>query len=124
MKKVALTIALVSSFVVCFGLMSMSRTSARLNGSWSGVVTTTAGDCKLDYNFITVGNHFIGSAVSPQGEASIVDGTISGTEFNFTITFKGTEVKHTGTYNATDNTISMNLDLGGANLHTTLTQGN
>ena len=124
MKKVALTIALVSSFVVCFGLMSMSRTSAKLNGSWSGVVATTAGDCKLDYKFMTVGNHLIGSAVSPQGEASIVDGTISGSNIDFTISFKGSEVKHTGKYNAADNSIAMDLDLGGAKLHTTLTAGN
>src|ERR1700679_1971086 len=122
MKKAVLTIALVSLFVVCFGVMSMSRNSAKLNGNWSGMVVTTAGDCKLDYNFITVGNHFIGSAVSPQGEASIIDGTINGADFNFTLSFKGSEVKHTGTYNAVDNTISMNLDLGGAQLHTTLTQ--
>src|ERR1700749_4875033 len=121
MKKVALTIALISSFVVCFGLMSMSRNSAKLNGNWSGIVTTTAGDCKLDYKFMTVGNHFVGSAVSPQGEASVVDGTINGTDINFTITFKGTEVKHTGKYNADNNTIAMDLDLGASKLHTTLT---
>ena|ERR1700709_1069210 len=124
MKKVTLTIALISSFVICFGFMSMSRTSAKLNGSWSGIVTTTAGDCKLDYKFMTVGNHLIGSAVSPQGEASIVDGTINGSDIDFTISFKGSEVKHTGKYNAADNSIAMNLDLGGASLHTTLTAGN
>jgi hypothetical protein len=124
MKKVALTIALISSFVVCFGLMSMSRNSAKLNGNWSGVVATTAGDCKLDYKFMTVGNHFVGSAVSPQGEASVVDGTINGTDINFTISFKGVEVKHTGKYNADNNTIAMDLDLGASKLHTTLTQGN
>ena len=122
MKKVILSIAIIASFVICFGFMSMSRNVAKINGSWSGVVATTAGNCKLDYKFITVGNHFIGSAVSPQGEATVVDGTINGSDINFTISFQGSEVKHTGKYYPADDSIVMDLDLGNASLHTILTK--
>jgi hypothetical protein len=123
MKKVVISITLISTFIICFGLMSMSRNSAKLNGSWFGVAVTTAGNCRLDYKFLTVGNHFVGTAVSPQGEATIVDGTINGSDIDFSISFKGHEVKHTGKYNDANNTITMDLDLGGAKLHTTLIQG-
>ena len=120
MKKIYLTIAIIGSFIICFGFMSMSRTNAKLNGNWSGLVATTNGGCALDYKFVTTGNHIIGTAVSPQGEASIVEGTISGSDIEFTVAFKGTAVKHTGKFNAADNSIAMDLDLGGATLHTTL----
>ena len=124
MKKIFSTITLIGLFAVCFSLMSVSRSNAKLNGSWSGMVATSNGDCMLDYKFTTVGTHLIGTAVSPQGEASIVDGTINGSDIEFTISFKGTEVKHTGKYYVSDDSIEMDLDLGGSKLHTTLIKAN
>ena len=122
MKKIVLTIAFISSIVVCFGLMSVNRTSARLKGNWSGLVATTGGGCALDYKFTVIGDKLVGTAVSPQGEATIVDGSINGTDIAFTVAFQGTEVKHTGKYYPADDSIVMDLDLGGASLHTILTK--
>jgi len=124
MKKIITTVATIILFAVSFSLMSVSRSNARLNGNWSGVVATTNGDCMLDYKFTSVGNHLIGTAVSPQVEASIVDGTINGSDIEFTISFKGSQVKHTGKYYASDDSIEMDLDLGGSTLHATLLKGN
>jgi hypothetical protein len=120
MKNIFLTIGLIGCFVLTFGILKVRNANANLNGNWSGLVATTNGGCALDYKFEAIGNHLIGTAVSPQGEASIVDGTINGTDIEFTISFKGSEVKHSGKYYATDNSIAMDLDLGGATLHTTL----
>ena len=122
MKKVILTIAFISLVVVSFGLMSVNRTSARLKGNWSGLVATTNGGCALDYKFTVLGDKLVGTATSPQGEATIVDGTINGSDIEFTVIFQGTEVKHTGKYYSADDSIVMDLDLGGASLHTILTK--
>ncbi len=122
MKKIISTIATIALVVECFSFMSVNRKSARLNGNWSGLAATTNGGVKLDYKFSVVGDKVIGTAVSPQGEASIVDGTINGTDIEFTVAFQGTEVKHTGTYYSADDRIVMDLDLGGSQLHTILTK--
>ena len=122
MKKVILTIAFISLVVVSFGLMSVNRTSARLKGNWSGLVATTNGGCALDYKFTVLGDKLVGTATSPQGEATIVDGTINGTDIEFSVAFQGTEVKHTGKYYPADDSIVMDLDLGAASLHTILTK--
>jgi hypothetical protein len=119
MKNIFLTIGIAACFVLTFGIMKVRNMNSKLNGDWSGLVATTNGGCALDYKFEAVGNHLVGTAVSPQGEASI-DGTINGANIDFTISFKGSEVKHTGKYNAANNSIAMDLDLGGAKLHTTL----
>jgi|ERR1700679_726201 hypothetical protein len=122
MKKIINTIAIIALFAACFSFMSVNRTSARLNGNWSGLVATTNGGCQLDYKFSIVGDKVVGTAVSPQGEASIVDGTINGTDIEFTVAFQGTEVKHIGKYYSADDRIVMDLDLGGSQLHTILTK--
>src|SRR6202789_2858133 len=122
MKKIFSTIALVVLFAACFSFMSVNRSSARLKGNWSGLVATTNGGCALDYKFTVVGDKLVGTATSPQGEATIVDGTITGSDIEFTVVFQGTEVKHTGKYYSADDSIVMDLDLGGASLHTILTK--
>ncbi len=122
MKKIINTIAIIALFAACFSFMSVNRTSARLNGNWSGLVATTNGGCQLDYKFSIAGDKVVGTAVSPQGEASIVDGTINGTDIEFTVVFQGSEVKHTGKYYSADDRIVMDLDLGGSQLHTNLTK--
>jgi hypothetical protein len=122
MKKLISTLTVIALVVACFSFMSVNRTSARLNGNWSGLAATTNGGCQLDYKFSVSGDKVIGTAVSPQGEASIVDGTINGTDIEFTVAFQGTEVKHTGKYYSADDRIVMDLDLGGTQLHTILTK--
>ncbi len=122
MKKIFSTIAIIALFAVCFSMMSAGHTNLRLKGNWSGLVATTDGGCKLDYKFTILGDRIVGTAVSPQGEASIVDGTINGSDIEFTVAFKGTEVKHTGKYYPADDSIVMDLDLGGSTLHTILTK--
>lgn len=112
------TTALVCCFMVCFAII------ADLSGKWTGTVKTPDGqEIPLTYVLKADGDKLTGSAVSPQGEVEITDGKTNGTDFTFNVSVNGTDIKHTGKLYAAADSISLNIDFNGSNLHTTLKRG-
>lgn len=115
-KRIFTTVALVCSFVVCFAI------AAGLAGKWTGTLKTPDGnELPLTYTLKTDSGKITGTASSPQGDLNITDGKISSaTDFTFSVSVNGTDVKHTGKYYPDADSIGMDIDFNGAKMHMTL----
>jgi hypothetical protein len=115
-RKIFTTIALVCCVMVCFAI------AGDLAGKWSGSITTPDGNqVPLSYTFKTDSGKLTGIASSPQGDVPISDGKlISATDFTFSLSFNGTDIKHTGKFYPDADSIGMDIDFNGQKFHTTL----
>ncbi|HEY8782128.1 MAG TPA: hypothetical protein VIM16_10960 [Mucilaginibacter sp.] len=115
-RKIFTTTALVCCFMVCFAIV------ADLAGKWSGTLKTPDGnEIPLTYTFKTDSGKLTGITSGPQGDITITDGKIiSPTDFTFSISVNGTDVKHTGKFYPDADSIGMDIDYQGMKMHTTL----
>src|ERR1700744_2360449 len=93
-KRIFITTALVCCIMVCFAI------AADLAGKWTGSIKTPDGnEFPLTYTFKTDSGKLTGMVSSPQGHVAISDGKlISSTDFPFTVSANGTDIKHTGKF--------------------------
>ena len=115
-RKIFTTTALVCCFMVCFAIV------AELAGKWTGTIKTPDGqEFPLSYTFKTDSGKLTGVSSSPQGEVAITEGKlINATDFTFTVSVNGTDVKHTGKFYPDADSIGMDIDYEGMKMHTTL----
>ena len=114
--RIFTTVALVCSFVVCFAMVA-----ADINGKWTGALKMGDGnEFPLNYVFKSDGTNLTGAAVSPQGELPITNGKITGTDFSFTLTINGTDIKNSGRYYAAGDSLGLDIDYNGNKAHCTL----
>jgi hypothetical protein len=115
-RKIFTTVALVCFVMVCFAI------AGSLAGKWTGTLKTPDGnEFPLTYTFKTDSGKLTGIASSPQGDVTITDGKlISATDFTFSVSVNGMDIKHTGKLYPNADSIGMDIDLGDQKLHTTL----
>lgn len=114
-NKILTNVILASCFIVALAVF------ADLSGKWSGTVTTAGGtNFPLTYQFKVDGGALTGTVTSPQGELAITDGKTDGTAFTFNVDVNGSIIKNVGRYYAAGDTVSMDIDFGGAKTHTRL----
>jgi hypothetical protein len=114
-KKLFTTTLLLCCVVVCFAI------AASLSGKWAGTVKTPDGnEISLTYQLKADSGKITGTVTSPQGEIGITDGKTNGTDFSFSVSVNGADVKHTGKYYAAADTVGLDIDFDGTKLHTTL----
>jgi len=115
-KKIFTTTALVCCFLVCFAIVG------DLVGKWSGTLKTPDGnEFPLSYTFKTDSGKLTGIVSGPQGDVPIADGKIiSPTDFTFSISVDGTDIKHTGKFYPDADSIGMDIDYQGMKMHATL----
>ena len=92
-----------------------------LNGRWLGVINTPDGQViNATYVFKVAGDSLTGTAESEAGALDIENGKIKGDDFSFSITVNGTAYPHTG--KVYKDSCGMDIDFGGAKVHTVLTR--
>jgi cytochrome c biogenesis protein ResB len=118
-RKIFTTMALVCCFMVGFAMI------ATLTGKWTGTLKTPDGnEFPLSYAFKADSGKLTGSAQSPQGEVPITDGKfVDATDFTFSVSVNGTDVKHTGKFYPEADSVGMDIDFDGNKMHTTLKRG-
>jgi len=111
-RKFFTTTALLCCFVVCFAIV------ADLSGKWTGTFKSPDGnDFTLNYTFKVDGGKLSGTVESPQGEIPITNGTVNGSDFSFTISVNGTDIKNDGKYYAEGDSAAIFGDFGGNKFH-------
>jgi hypothetical protein len=89
-----------------------------LSGKWTATIKGQDGsDFQLNYLFKIDGNKLTGTVTSPQGEIPITDGTVNGSDFSFTVSVNGSDIKNVGKYYAAADSAGINVDFGGNNFH-------
>jgi hypothetical protein len=118
-RKIITTAALVCCFMVCFAI------AATLAGKWTGTLKTPDGnEFPLTYVFKTDSGKLTGTAASPNGEVPITDGKFTdATDFTFSVSVNGTDVKHTGKFYPEADSVAMDIDFEGNKMHATLKRG-
>jgi hypothetical protein len=119
-KRIFTTAALVCCIMVCFAI------AAGIAGKWTGTLKTPDGnEFPLTYTFKTDSGKLTGIASSPQGDVNISDAKMSSaTDFTFSLSVNGTDIKHTGKYYPDADSIGMDIDFQGTKMHTTLKRSN
>lgn len=115
-RKIFTTVALVCFVMVCFAI------AANLAGKWTGTLKTPDGnEFPLTYTFKTDSGKLTGMVSSPQGDVPLTDGKlISATDFTFSVSVNGADIKHTGKFYPDADSVGMDIDVSGQKLHTTL----
>ncbi len=113
-RKLLITTALVSCFMICLAAI------ADMSGKWTGTIQTPDGnDLPLTYVFKVDGDKLTGTAQAQGEPTAINDGKINGTDFTFNVTNgDGSIIPHNGKFYG--DSVSMNLEVHGSKLHTTL----
>jgi len=116
-RKFFITTALLFCLVACFAFAIV----ADLTGKWTGILKTPDGnEFPLNYTFKADGNQLTGMASSPNGDVPFTDGKINGSDFSFTLSFNGTDIKNTGKFYPQADSVGMDIDFNGTKMHTTL----
>ena len=101
--------------MVCFAI------ATDVSGKWVASVKGQDGnDFQLNYMFKVDGNNLTGTVTSPQGEIPISDGKVNGSDFSFTVSVNGTDIKNTGKYYAAADTAGVDADFNGVKFHVQL----
>ncbi len=112
-RKIFTTTALLCCFVVCFAYVATD-----VSGKWIGSIKGQDGNnFDLNYNFKVDGDKLTGSVTSPQGETAITDGKVNGSDFSFTVSVNGNDIKNVGKYYAAADSAGIDVDFGGNNFH-------
>jgi uncharacterized lipoprotein YehR (DUF1307 family) len=116
-KKITIMALLVCSFMLCLAAIAITN----LTGKWTANLNTPDGnEIPLTFNFKVDGDKLTGSSEAPQGSIPIADGKIDKNNFTFTVSFNGTDIKHTCKYYEAADSVGMDIDFGGQKMHTTL----
>jgi hypothetical protein len=117
MKRKILTTAL----ILCGVAVGMAAVIADMNGKFSSTLNAPDGNqYQLTYDFKVNGDKLTGTLDSPGGEVQIDSGKVSGDNLTFSVTVQGMAYPHKGKYYAAGDSISMDVDFGGAKTHETL----
>lgn len=110
-----LTTTLASCFAIALLLVDLS-------GKWQGNLQLPDGqNVEVIYTMDVDGDKITGLAETFGHSLKIEDGKISGNDFTFSITNNNNIViPHTGKFYPEGDSVSMNMDYGGAKFHTTL----
>jgi len=113
-SKILIGIFAISAIVICITAFS------DLQGKWSGVFNIEGNAIDLSYNFKIDGTKLSGNVASPQGVLPLYDGKTNGADLSFTVDVNGAPIKSVGKYYADGDSIILNTDFNGANIHTKL----
>jgi len=112
-RRIFTTTALVCCFMVCLAVV------ADLTGKWTGVIKTPDGsEIPVTYNFKADGDKLTGTAESPEGQGTIDEGKINGSDISFKVTINNATYPHTGKIYA--DSCALDIDAQGAKLHVTV----
>jgi len=114
-RKLFTTTTLLFCVAVCFAVV------ADLTGKWTGTLKANEGsEFPVNYEFKVDGNKLTGTGSTPNGEVPIADGKITGDTFSFTVPYDGMDIKNTGKFYASGDSIGLDVDYNGNNLHAML----
>ena len=119
MKKLFTT----TTLLLCGAIICLAAIAADLSGKWVGSVKGPDGDTEfpLTYVFKAEGNTLTGTLTSPQGDTPITEGKIDGNNFSFKIAFGDMSIANKGKFYG--DSIGIDSDFGGQNMHITLKRG-
>jgi len=113
---------LITTALVCCFIISFAAVLADVNGKWVGSVAGPDGNSiDLTYNFKIDGDKLTGTAEAQGIELKLDSGKTNGADLKFSITNpEGVIIPHVGKYFVQGDSISMNVDVQGYKMHTTL----
>ncbi len=110
---------LIGTFAICAIVICLTIFTD-LQGKWAGVFNIGGNAIDLSYVFKIDGNKLSGSVTSPQSNLPIYDGKTNGTDISFSVDVNGAPIKTVGKYYADGDSIILNTDFNGTNVHTKL----
>jgi hypothetical protein len=111
---------LTTSLLVCAIVVAAFAVAADLNGKWVGRVSMQGNDIPLTYTFKVDGDKLTGVAESSYGPSAIENGKVKGDSISFTTNVSGYEIPQHGKFY--QDSVSLNIEVQGSNLHTVLTR--
>ena len=117
-RKIIITAALVYCFAVCFAAVITG-----INGTWVGTAVIDGNAYTLNYTFIVDGDKLTGTSYQDQDEPKEINvGKVNGNDFTFSFSNRngGETFAQRGKYYAAGDSISLNVDNEGTNVHVTL----
>ncbi len=115
-KRIFTTVALLCCLMVTFAVV------ADMSGKWTGKIMTPDGNAlQINYVFKVDGDKLTGTAQGDGEPAPIDSGKITGNDFKFSVSNpEGVVFKHTGKFYPQGDSVSVNINVNGNVLHTTL----
>ena len=110
---------LTTSLIVCAVVLA-AFAAADLNGKWVGQVSMQGNDIPLTYTFKVDGDKLTGVAESSYGPSAIENGKVKGDSISFTTNVSGYEIPQRGKFY--QDSVSLNIEVQGSNLHAVLTR--
>lgn len=111
---------LITSVLICCSVLATFAIVSTLDGKWVGKVLLNGSEMPVSFNFKVDGDKLTGTSETSYGVATIDNGKITGNEFSFTTTVSSYEIPHSGKFYP--DSVSLNVDVMGSTLHTTLTR--
>ncbi len=111
---------LTTSLIVCAGFLAAFAALGDLNGKWTGQVSMSGNTIPLTYTFKVDGDKLTGVAESSYGPSAIENGKVKGDSISFTTNVSGYEIPQKGKFY--QDSVSLNIEVQGSNLHTVLTR--
>jgi hypothetical protein len=118
MKRNLFTTGLI---LCCFAAVCIAAAIADLNGKFSGTITAPDGNQHpLSYTFKVDGDKLTGTLDTEEGSVPIDSGKVSGDNVAFSVTVDGMAYAHKGKYYTQGDSVALDVNFGGAKVHTTL----
>jgi hypothetical protein len=111
----------VTALVICLIVICVIK-FADLQGKWTGIFMAGDNPIDLSYVFKVDNEKLTGSVASPQGDLAIYDGKTNGTDLSFIVDVNGAAVKSIGKFYAAGDSIVLNTDFNGVNVHSRLSR--
>ncbi len=92
--------------------MELSRVveESKINGVWSGKVSSPQGDMELTFTFKVDGDKLTGKNSSAMGEIDLTNGVVNGNDFSFDVDMNGMTISHKCKY-LPDDTIEVKANV-------------
>ncbi len=117
-RKIIIIAALLYCFAVC-----LAAAITGINGTWIGTVKIDGNTYTLNYTFLVDGDKLTGTSYQDQDEPKALNvGKVKGNDFTFSFSNRngGETFAQRGKYYAAGDSIALDVDNEGTNLHTTL----
>lgn len=111
---------LTTTLLVCAVALATFAVVADLNGKWIGQINFQGTDVPLTYTFKVDGDKLTGVAETSYGPSTIENGKVKGDSISFTTNVSGYEIPQRGKFY--QDSVSLNIEVQGSNLHTVLTR--
>jgi hypothetical protein len=108
--------------LTAFFLLAVSAFAADVDGKWAGTMSTPMGDIPVAFALKANGTALTGTTTGPDGDVTIKDGKIEGSNISFTVTFDFGGMPFTLAYKGviTGDTIKFSIDAAGMPLEITV----